>query len=303
MKAAINWEVVTSALLDGCEKPVAVLDGDLRFVLTSRELEALLGAERDDLRGRAWPEICVVPEEAERFADILDAGSEGRVHAFEETVVTMDKRVLRANFEARAIHPHSGPLLLLVVVRWTLIRASAPPGFDTDHHYEISASPLDFGTIRSFWSAGAPATDTCYVGRRCYEVLYGRSTRCGSCPAERAFVERKSLTIALRGRYDESRFRVMTAKPAVKDGVEVSVRELDASIVTPLIHARIDGLAQSSGLTSRERDVLELLLLGRSPDEIANVLGIASRTAKFHQKNLLAKLGADSRHDLLRLLV
>jgi len=36
--------------------------------------------------------------------------------------------------------------------------------------------------------------------------------------------------------------------------------------------------------------------------DIAQQLGIAPRTVKFHQANVLQKLGADSRVDLLRVL-
>lgn len=58
---------------------------------------------------------------------------------------------------------------------------------------------------------------------------------------------------------------------------------------------------EAAGLTAREREVLELLLLGRTHEDIAVALGISERTSKFHQANLLAKLGAESRMDLLRL--
>jgi DNA-binding CsgD family transcriptional regulator len=56
-------------------------------------------------------------------------------------------------------------------------------------------------------------------------------------------------------------------------------------------------------LTQREREVFDLMLLGRNAREIGTVLGITARTAKFHQSNLLQKLGADGRTDLLRLLM
>jgi DNA-binding NarL/FixJ family response regulator len=56
-------------------------------------------------------------------------------------------------------------------------------------------------------------------------------------------------------------------------------------------------------LTEREREVLDLLLLGRTHEDIARLLGITERTSKFHQANLLTKLGAESRLDLLRLFL
>ena len=66
--------------------------------------------------------------------------------------------------------------------------------------------------------------------------------------------------------------------------------------------SRLEQAVKDGGLTAREREVLELLLLGRSHGDIAQVLGISERTSKFHQGNLLAKLGAESRLDLMRLL-
>ncbi|MBX3155018.1 MAG: response regulator [Deltaproteobacteria bacterium] len=62
-------------------------------------------------------------------------------------------------------------------------------------------------------------------------------------------------------------------------------------------------LVDQARLTGREREVLELLLLGRTHEDIAAMLGISERTSKFHQANLLAKLGAESRLDLMRLFL
>jgi DNA-binding NarL/FixJ family response regulator len=62
-------------------------------------------------------------------------------------------------------------------------------------------------------------------------------------------------------------------------------------------------LVANAKLTDREREVLDLLLLGRTHEDIATVLGITERTSRFHQQNLLAKLGAESRMDLMRLFL
>lgn len=70
-----------------------------------------------------------------------------------------------------------------------------------------------------------------------------------------------------------------------------------------LLRARREQLAAEAQLTAREREVLELLLLGRTQEEIGTALLISARTAKFHQQNLLRKLGADSRADLTRLFL
>lgn len=67
--------------------------------------------------------------------------------------------------------------------------------------------------------------------------------------------------------------------------------------------AKREEVIEAARLTEREREVLDLLLLGRTHEDIALVLGISERTTRFHQANLLAKLGAESRMDLLRLFV
>jgi DNA-binding NarL/FixJ family response regulator len=67
------------------------------------------------------------------------------------------------------------------------------------------------------------------------------------------------------------------------------------------LQERRERLVAAAGLTRREREVLDLLLLGRTHEDVSLVLGISERTSKFHQTNLLRKLGAESRIDLVRL--
>jgi DNA-binding response OmpR family regulator len=80
------------------------------------------------------------------------------------------------------------------------------------------------------------------------------------------------------------------------------LRESGSNLEVLLLRRR-EQLALEARLSDREREVLELLLLGRNHQEIGTALGIAARTAKFHQMNILEKLGADSRMDLLRLFL
>lgn len=62
-------------------------------------------------------------------------------------------------------------------------------------------------------------------------------------------------------------------------------------------------LAAEGGLTDRERQTLELVLVGASNPQIATQLDISANTVKYHVKNMLTKLGLDSRSDLLRHIV
>jgi DNA-binding CsgD family transcriptional regulator len=55
------------------------------------------------------------------------------------------------------------------------------------------------------------------------------------------------------------------------------------------------GDRRRSGLTSREREVLDLVRVGLTNEEIAKRLGISPDTAKYHVSQILAKLGVASR--------
>lgn len=69
------------------------------------------------------------------------------------------------------------------------------------------------------------------------------------------------------------------------------------------IKERAAELARSAKLTVREAEILELLSLGSSFEEIAAQLRIRPRTVKFHHENLLRKAGVATRIELFRRLI
>lgn len=56
----------------------------------------------------------------------------------------------------------------------------------------------------------------------------------------------------------------------------------------------------SKRLTTREREIVQLLAEGRGNKQIASVLGISIRTAETHRANVLRKLSLDSMASLVR---
>ncbi|MDE0443115.1 MAG: response regulator [Gammaproteobacteria bacterium] len=54
-------------------------------------------------------------------------------------------------------------------------------------------------------------------------------------------------------------------------------------------------------LTTRERQVLERLVLGRTNKLVARELGISSRTIEVYRRNVMMKMGADSLSHLVRM--
>lgn len=65
-------------------------------------------------------------------------------------------------------------------------------------------------------------------------------------------------------------------------------------IITP------NGIINDSPLTSRERDVLQLIGSGLQQKEIAERLSISPETVKKHLKNVYKKLGAHNKVQALR---
>lgn len=61
-------------------------------------------------------------------------------------------------------------------------------------------------------------------------------------------------------------------------------------------------IAQNYGLTPRETEVLELLAQGRTVGVIREKLVISLNTARFHTKNIYAKLGVHSQQELIDLV-
>ena len=53
-------------------------------------------------------------------------------------------------------------------------------------------------------------------------------------------------------------------------------------------------------LSSREREVVQMLLAGHSNTEIAGALFITENTVKYHVRNVLQKTGCKNRYDLQR---
>ena len=60
-------------------------------------------------------------------------------------------------------------------------------------------------------------------------------------------------------------------------------------------------MAQSCGLSAREREILALLLEGRSGPFIRENLGLSKSTVDTHIRHIYQKAGAESRQELIDL--
>jgi two-component system response regulator NreC len=97
-------------------------------------------------------------------------------------------------------------------------------------------------------------------------------------------------------------------KEAVDEEVVSAVREIAAGgrYVHPTLGARLvaaDAAAKAAAdadpLSEREREVLRLLALGHTNQEIAQMLYISVRTAETHRAHIMQKLGLSTRAELV----
>lgn len=139
--------------------------------------------------------------------------------------------------------------------------------------------------------------------RSCFEAVAGRREPCVNCPvlalARTPSAKRESAVLHAAS----GPFRIAFAETLGEGRYLVHSVPVNEGNLAKLQRCRIDRLANEARLSKREMSVLDLLLLGRSSGEIADSLGITERTVRFHVANVLGKLQAESRADLLRLLV
>jgi DNA-binding NarL/FixJ family response regulator len=100
-------------------------------------------------------------------------------------------------------------------------------------------------------------------------------------------------------------------KHAAAEELVVATREVLAgrTYITPRIANEVlqnlmsqpaDSSKDPSGLTGREREVLQLLAEGKIIKEIATILDISPRTVEFHKSNVVAKTGLRTNAELAR---
>jgi two-component system, NarL family, response regulator NreC len=98
-------------------------------------------------------------------------------------------------------------------------------------------------------------------------------------------------------------------KEAADEEVVAAVREISegGSYVHPALGARLvaaeaeaRAAAEADPLSDREREVLRLLALGHTNQEIAKMLYISVRTAETHRAHIMQKLRLSTRAELVR---
>jgi ATP/maltotriose-dependent transcriptional regulator MalT len=77
------------------------------------------------------------------------------------------------------------------------------------------------------------------------------------------------------------------------------LRELEDGDGPARLRGAVQRLARRHKLTSREQDILQLVLGGRNNEDISKDLEISRATVKWHMHNIFAKVGVMTREALL----
>jgi two-component system, NarL family, response regulator NreC len=146
-------------------------------------------------------------------------------------------------------------------------------------------------------------------------VMPGTSGIDGTPAVLRAVPETKVLVLSMQDdpRYVREAFEAGAVGYVLKEAVDTEVIGAIRAVaggeryVHPALGARLIAAdaeerkrAEEDPLSDREREVLRLLALGHTNQEIASRLYISVRTAETHRAHIMQKLGLSSRAELVR---
>lgn len=290
-----DTETLGKLLLEREVRPALVVDLETRVLEANRASRALTGTETTP-PGRLHDWL------KESSRDCFDTAWR-RAIAGERVRVTTALEVAPLSFEPIF---ELSPLRVgakVVGVLMVMVDAAAPGPVvplmpAAGLHYEVALDEAGHvgRLVRVLTGDRKAAGVEC--GKPCWASLHGRQTPCERCPLEGDVKDRSVVRLASTQPFAAE---LLVSKRTRDDLATVSAFSIDELAWSALVRQRVEAMAVRAKLSARERSVLELLMAGRSLSDIAAEVGITERTTKYHQQNLLKKLGADSRADLLRL--
>jgi len=298
----MDWAAIASVLGERNDRPLVLLDRTGRIRMFNRAIEHVLGWSRFEVEGELWTRVCTAPERQDETRRWLGDAMRGALWSFEAYALTNTGGQVKLRLESSLVGRGTSQGLLLTVTQWQAAESSnrIVPGSDLD--YDITIEPTMFGALEKLVVDSEPIRVP--EDARCYASIHGQQRPCENCPALRSDNE-PWPRVSVQHVADEDGGAAFEIKSAQRiDGSLVRIRKRTITDHTlEAIHAaKIQQLSDRAELSAREREILTYLLLGRNIEDIGMLVGIAARTVKYHQANVLQKLGADSRADLMRLL-
>lgn len=298
----MDWAAVASALGERSDRPIVVVDRFGRIRMLNHAMEQVLGWRRFEVEDAPWATACTPREYQDAAPRWIDAALRGALRSFEVHGLAKSGEQIVFRFEFTLVGRGATQALLLTATSWRPAVSSPRLTEGRELDYDI-VSDLDvFGEVQRL-IVDSERVPLPTASPRCFAVIHGLAQPCDGCPVLRRDDEGWPRVLV---RHIEdantSAFEIKSAERVDKGHVRVRTRRITAETLEAIHAAKIQQLADRAELSAREREVLSYLLLGRTLEDISTEIGIAVRTVKYHQANVLQKLGADSRSDLMRLL-
>ena len=295
----MDWPMIAASIADRAALPVAILDEQGVVRVYNDTLARLLGVPRDEAIGAPAGMV---------FADVsgsptppwLAEALSGKLNRYEGVVITRGGERLAVTLELEALGGPESKGVSVLVRHATFSHEAVERLAYVDCEVMVDG---DFGRVQRVHSHDDGFEGVVQSGDHCFEKVAGGRGPCVNCPLRRDESAPWPRTSVVRAHDGARTYDIVTAERSSDNTARVVHRRLTHDVLGDLWTARVQELAEEGGLSPRERSILRHLLLGHDPASIAEALGITRRTVKFHQSNTLQKLGARTRHDLVRLMV
>ncbi len=287
---------MSASLLERLEQPTFLVDRSGGIHAANSAFARLVGTRSATLEGQPWSSLFGEELGAETRASLIVQGpTEVRVLSGRlfESPHWITLHLMPASQEGCG-------MVIAQVIEAT--PASTTPRSVQCESYVVSSSRHSLGMLLSTEHGTLESEEHHRSGPFCYEALIGAAGPCTGCPVFDA-TQRGPARRALPPASGTLHYRIVEVAPMGEERLKVKSIRLTTAVLSELVQAKVDWIAQEGALTAREAEVLNLLYVGRSSREIAMLLDITERTVKYHQANVLRKIGADSRVDLVRLLL
>ena len=299
---ASAWSALLGASLDVEQRPVVVIHPDGRAAAANTAMATTLERSRDEFSGLPWEDL-FAPDSRSEVRKHVETCVAGRDDIFDTNCETKNGCSIPVTMRLVTSSMHTPEAVAHVFTIMSFRTEAEDPVLANGIACTVSADAKSFGVITRAWGPGLENRPS-PVGRMCCEAFCGRKVPCHACPLyAKELTTNTKTTVVPRRSAGNTCFDVVSVRAIGNAEIAMSRWSVGKDLMSALTAARISELCVDAKLSAREAEVLGLLLLGRSTSEIAQEMHIVARTAKYHQRNVLLKIGAESRFDLCRLLL
>ena len=296
------WSALLGVSLDWEQRPVVVIHPDGRTAAANLAMAVTLRRARDEFSGLPLEELFARDSRAE-VRKHVETCVAGRDVIFDTNCETKNGHAIPVTMRLVNVSMHSPEAVANVFTIMTFRSRTEDPVLANGLACTVSADTKSFGVITRAWGPGLENRQS-PIGRLCCEAFCGQAVPCRACPlyAKGLTTDTRTAVVPQRSA-GKTWFDIVSVRSIGNAEMAMSRWSLGKKLLSALTAARIDALAVEAKLSTREVEVLGLLFLGRSTSDIAHEMNLAARTVKYHQRNVLLKMGAESRFDLCRLLL